>query len=158
MADNANGGLSASIFLDEIKTNIAGKSEYTPADSAEKWVFAEVSVSNGASNNLLGTGNDYLGSGTAVALTDTFQWVVIKNLSTTSTEGIGIDFNAGTAAYNLKTTMFIGAGESIIVKVPNATVEDCHARACTMDSTGSYPTAQGSATVKVHIACILNDR
>ncbi len=158
MADNANGGLSASIFLDEIKTNIAGKSEYTPADSAEKWVFAEVSVSNGASNNLLGTGNDYLGSGTAVALTDTFQWVVIKNLSTTSTEGIGIDFNAGTAAYNLKTTMFIGAGESIIVKVPNATVEDCHARSCTMDSTGSYPTAQGSATVKVHIACILNDR
>ena len=158
MADNANGGLSASIFLDEIKTNIAGKSEYTPADSAEKWGFAEVSVSNGASNNLLGTGNDYLGSGTAVALTDTFQWVVIKNLSTTSTEGIGIDFNAGTAAYNLKTTMFIGAGESIIVKVPNATVEDCHARSCTMDSTGSYPTAQGSATVKVHIACILNDR
>ena len=158
MADNANGGLSASIFLDEIKTNIAGKREYTPADSAEKWVFAEVSVSNGASNNLLGTGNDYLGSGTAVALTDTFQWVVIKNLSTTSTEGIGIDFNAGTAAYNLKTTMFIGAGESIIVKVPNATVEDCHARSCTMDSTGSYPTAQGSATVKVHIACILNDR
>ena len=158
MADNANGGLSASIFLDEIKTNIAGKSEYPPADSAEKWVFAEVSVSNGASNNLLGTGNDYLGSGTAVALTDTFQWVVIKNLSTTSTEGIGIDFNAGTAAYNLKTTMFIGAGESIIVKVPNATVEDCHARSCTMDSTGSYPTAQGSATVKVHIACILNDR
>ena len=62
MADNANGGLSASIFLDEIKTNIAGKSEYTPADSAEKWVFAEVSVSNGASTNLLGTGNDYLGS------------------------------------------------------------------------------------------------
>ena len=158
MADNANGGLSASIFLDEIKTNIAGKSEYTPADSSEKWVFAEVSVGNGASTNLLGTGNDYLGSGTAVALTDTFQWVVIKNLSTTSTEGIGIDFYAGTAAYNLKTTMFIGAGESIIVKVPNATVEDCHARSCTMDSTGSYPTAQGSATVKVHIACILNDR
>ena len=158
MADNANGGLSASIFLDEIKTNIAGKSEYTPADSAEKWVFAEVSVSNGASNNLLGTGNDYLGSGTAVALTDTFQWVIIKNLSTTSTEGIGIDFNAGTAAYNLKTTMFIGAGESIIVKVPNSSVEDCHARSCTMDSTGSYPSAQGSATVKVHVAGILNDR
>ena len=158
MADNAKGGLSASIFLDEIKTNIAGKSEYIPAGAAEKWVFAEVSVSNSASTNLLGTGNDYLGSGTAVALTDTFQWVIIKNLSTTSTEGIGVDFNAGTAAYNLKTTMFIGAGESIIVKVPNATVEDCHARSCTMDSTGSYPTAQGSVTVTVHVAGILNDR
>jgi hypothetical protein len=158
MADNANGGLSASIFLDEIKTSIAGKSGYTPADSAEKWSFAEVSVGNGASTNLLGTGNDYLGSGAAVALTDTFQWVIIKNLSTTSTEGIGIDFNAGTAAYNLKTTMFIGAGEVIIVKVPNATVEDCHARSCTMDSTGSYPTAQGNSTVKVHVAGILNDR
>ena len=158
MADKATGSLSASIFLDEIKTSMSGKSEYTPADAAEKWVFAEVSVGNGASTNLLGTGNDYLGSGTAVALTDTFQWVIIKNLSTTSTEGVGIDFNAGTAAYNLKTTMVIGAGESIIVKVPNATVEDCHARSCTMDSTGSYPTAQGSATVKVHVAGILNDR
>jgi|TARA_R110000824_G_scaffold235223_1_gene423950 hypothetical protein len=158
MADDANSRVSASIFLDEIKTNISGISNYTPADSAEKWIFAEVSVGNGASTNLLGTANDYLGSGIGVSLTDTFQWIFIKNLSTTSTEGIGIDFNAGTAAYNLKTTMFIGAGESIIVKVPNATVEDCHARSCTMDSTGSYPTAQGSATVKVHVAGILNDR
>jgi hypothetical protein len=158
MADNAKAGLSASIFLDEIKTTIAGKSEYVPADSAEKWVFAEVSVSNSASTNLLGTGNDYLGSGTAVALTDTFQWIVIKNISSTVTEGIGVVFNTGTAAYNLKSGLFIGAGEIIIVKAPNATVEDCHARSCTMDSTGSYPTAQGSATVIAHVATILNDR
>jgi len=157
MADDANSSLSASIFLDEIKTNISGISNYTPADSTEKWIFAEVPVGSGASTNLLGVDNDYLGGPRPVALTDTFKWIFIKNMSDSIVKGIGVDFNAGTAAYNLKTTMFISAGEAIIVKVPNATVEDCHARSCVMDSTGSYPTSQGSATINVHVAGILHD-
>jgi len=157
MADKALGNLSASVFLDEVKSSMGGVNIYEPKDANDKWVFVEHSVGNGASYDLLDTNDSYLGSSTQVATADKIHWVAIKNLSTTATEGIGIDFNGGTAAYDLKTTMFIGAGEMFIAKVPNSTVADFHARSCTLDGTYGYPTAQGSATVTVQVAAILDD-
>ena len=161
MADKATGSLSASVFQDEVKSTMSGSSIYEPKDANDKWVFAEVAVGNGASTNLLSVASDteitFLGSGTELVAGDYIEWIAIKNISTTATEGVGIDFNAGTAAFDLKTTMIIGAGEMFIAKVPNATVEDVHARSCVMDGTYGYAESQGATTVTVQVAAIIDD-
>ena len=72
MADKASSSLSASILLDEIKASMSGSQIYEPADSNDKWVFAEVAVSNAADTDLLDTGDSYLGSSAQVATGDTF--------------------------------------------------------------------------------------
>ena len=156
MADKASSSLSASILLDEIKASMSGSLIYEPADGNDKWVFAEVAVGNGASTDLLDTGDSYLGSSTQVATGDTFRWLCIKNISTTTTEGIAIDIITGTAAYDLKGIMIIGPGEMMIIKPVVTTVADLHARSCVLDS-NLRPTSQGTATVNAHIAAILDD-
>ena len=46
MADKATGSMSASVFQDEVKATMSGSSVYEPKDANDKWLFAEVSVSN----------------------------------------------------------------------------------------------------------------
>jgi len=156
MADKASSSLSASILLDEIKASMSGSLTYEPADSNDKWVFAEVEVGSGASTDLLDTGDSYLGSSTQVATADIVRWLCVKNLSTTTTEGIAIDIITGTAAYDLKGIMIIGPGEMMIIKPVVTTVADLHARSCVLDS-NLRPTSQGTAIVNAHIAAILDD-
>lgn len=157
MADKATTNISASIFLDDLKSDMGGSFNYEPKDANDKWVFAEVSVTNGASNDLLDSGDSYLGSTTQVATGDKVHWIAIKNMSTTATEGVAIDLITGTAAYDLKGINIIGAGEMIVLKPVNTTVADLHARSCTLDGVYGYATAQGSATVTVQVAAILDD-
>jgi|TARA_R100000030_G_scaffold89988_1_gene74460 hypothetical protein len=157
MADKASSNLAASIFMDDIRSSISGSFNYEPKDANDKWVFAEVAVGNGASTDLLDTGDSYLGSSTQVATGDKVHWIAIKNTSSTATEGVAIDIITGTAAYDLKGINIIGAGEMIVLKPVNTTVADLHARSCTLDGTYGYATAQGSATVTVQVAAILDD-
>ena len=79
MADKANANISASIFLDDLKSEMGGSFNYEPKDANDKWAFAEVAVGNGASANLLDTGDSYLGSSTQVATADKVHWIAIKN-------------------------------------------------------------------------------
>ena len=157
MADKASSSLSASILLDEIKASMSGGLIYEPADASDKWVFAEVAVTSNASTNLLGTGDSYIGSSTQVAEADIVRWLCIKNISTTTTEGIAIDVITGTAAFDLKGTMVIGPGEMMIIKPMVTTVEDLHARSCVLDA-NLRPASQGTATVSAHVAAILDDQ
>ncbi len=157
MADKASSSLSASILLDEIKASMSGGLIYEPADASDKWVFAEVAVTSNASTNLLGTGDSYIGSSTQVAVADIVRWLCIKNISTTTTEGIAIDVITGTAAFDLKGTMVIGPGEMMIIKPMVTTVEDLHARSCVLDA-NLRPASQGTATVSAHVAAILDDQ
>ena len=157
MADKAINKSSANIFIDEVKSSMSVKFNYEPKDGSEKWVFAEVSVTNSGSVNLLDTGDSYLGSSTQVATGDKVRWIAIKNMSSTSTEGVAIDIITGTAAFNLKGINVIGPGEMIVLKPQVTTVEDLHARTCTIDGTYGYVTAQGTATITCQVAAILND-
>tara|TARA_Y100001938_G_scaffold22808_1_gene29566 strand:+ start:2709 stop:3188 length:480 start_codon:yes stop_codon:yes gene_type:complete len=157
MADKAYGSVSASIFLDEIKSSMSGALNYEPKDTNDKWVFAEVTVDESASTDLLDTGDSYLGSSTQVATADKVLWIAIKNMSTTSTEGVAIDLITGTAAYDLKGVNILGPGEIIILKPQNTTVADLHARSCTIDGTYGYATTQGTATITCQVAAILDD-
>ena len=157
MADKASSSLSASILLDEIKASMSGGLIYEPADASDKWVFAEVAVTSNASTDLLDTGDSYLGSSTQVATADIFRWLCIKNISTTTTEGIGFVLDAGNAVFNEKDLIVVGPGEMLIIKPPNCTVADLHARSCVLDA-NLRPASQGTATVNAHVAAILDDQ
>ena len=156
MADKGTASLSASIFMDDIKSSLGGSSSYTPVSSDDDaWVFAEVGVAyNGT--DILDTSDSYLGLAAAVATTDKVKWIAIKNVSTTSTEGVGISISAGDAAYNTIDTIILGNGEMMVLKTPNLTVAGLHGKACTLDSDGK-PSAQGTGTTTCQVAAILED-
>ena len=156
MADKASSSLSASILLDEIKASMSGSQIYEPVDSNDKWVFAEIQVTTSASTDLLDTSDSYLGSSSQVATADKFRWLCIKNIATDETSGIGFVLDAGTAAYDAGDLIVIGPGEMVIIKAPNCTVADLHARACVLDA-NLIPTSQGTSTGRAHIAAILDD-
>tara|TARA_R100001530_G_scaffold31665_1_gene24862 strand:- start:485 stop:961 length:477 start_codon:yes stop_codon:yes gene_type:complete len=156
MADQAVSSSSASIFMDDIRSSIGGISNYTPVSSDDDaWVFAEVGVAYDGTD-ILDTSDSYLGSAAAVATADKVKWIAIKNISTTSTEGVGISIAAGDAAYNTIDTIILGNGEMVILKTPNLTVAGLHGKACTLDSDGK-PSAQGTGTTTCQVAAILED-
>ena len=156
MADKGTASISASIFMDDIKSSLGGSSSYTPVSSDDDaWVFAEVGVAyNGT--DILDTSDSYLGLAAAVATTDKVKWIAIKNVSTTSTEGVGISISAGDAAYDTIDTIILGNGEMLVLKTPNLTVAGLHGKACTLDSDGK-PSAQGTGTTTCQVAAILED-
>ena len=163
MADKATSNLTGSIFMDDIKSSISGSLNYEPKDANDKWIFAEVSIDDTASADLLaiaaGAGSDYpdyFGTSTAVASGDKVLWIAIKSLTTTSTEGIGINIDGGDASYDEADLLVVGPNELFIMKCPNTTVANLHARSCTLHS-DNYPSAQGSATINAHVAAILDD-
>jgi len=155
MADKASSNLTVSIFMDDIKSSLGGSSDYTPVSADDDaWIFAEVGVTHNGTN-ILDTSDSYLGLAAAVSLSDKVKWVAIKNISTTSTEGLGISLT-GDAAYNTNTTMILGNGEMLVLKAPNLTAEGLHGKSCTLDANGK-PDGQGTATVTCQVAAILED-
>ena len=155
MAAKATGSTSAAVFLDEVKAAMGGSCSYEPADSTQKWVFAEVSVDDDAA--LLGTGNDTMDDGTALHANDTYKWVAVKNMSTDKTDGIGINLDGGdSTAIADATAMFISGGEMIILKPVNCTVANLHVGSVTMDSGGSYPNATNADPVTAQVAAIVD--
>tara|TARA_R100000700_G_scaffold12508_1_gene17789 strand:+ start:2134 stop:2604 length:471 start_codon:yes stop_codon:yes gene_type:complete len=155
MADEATTNTQIEVFLDEVRSKLSGTYNYEPADSTEKWVYAEVSVDNSASTDLLDTSDSYFGSADQVATGDKILWIAIKNTAAVATSGIGVSFDAGDAAYDTDDTIIIGAGDMLVAKVPNTTVAKTHARSCTLS--GLKPSAQGSLTITVLVAAILDD-
>ena len=156
MADKGIASISASIFMDDIKSSLGGSSSYTPVSSDDDaWVFAEVGVTH-SGTDILDTNDSYLGLAAAVATSDKVKWIAIKNVSTTSTEGVGISISAGDAAYNTIDTIILGNGEMLVLKTPNLTVAGLHGKACTLDSDGK-PSAQGTGTTTCQVAAILED-
>ena len=161
MADKAISSSSTGIFLDEIRSAMGGILNYEPAvaiaaSAGEGWVFSDGTV-NSTSSALLTTANDYIGGISNVDTDDKVMWIAVKNLSTTSTDGICLCFDGGTAAYTLVDGVFIGAGEIWIGKCPNTTVANLHAATVTMDGTYGYPSAAHTGAVACHVAAILKN-
>ena len=161
MADKAIASTSASVLPDNIRTRLSGFLSYEPgavitASSGEGWVFSDGTV-NSTSSDLLTTSNTYQGGVSAVATGDKIMWIAVKNISTTSTDGICLSLDAGTAAYTLVDGVFIGAGEMVMFKSPYCTVADLHAASVTMDGTYGYPSAAHTGAVACHVAAILKN-
>ena len=156
MADKGTGSLSASVFMDDIKSSLGGNSNYEPKDANDKWLFAEVAVGNSSAD--LVADMDYLGStATTVVADDDVAWIAIKNLSTTATDGIAIRIDAGTAAYNSAGNIYIGAGEMVVLKTYATPLGSIHAISVTMDGTYGYPNASHAGTVSCQVAAIVDD-
>jgi len=155
MADKATGSMSASVFHDEIKATMSGSSSYEPKDSNDKWLFAEVAVSSAAD---LVTARDYLGTADAATLADDdVAWIAIKNISSTSTDGVAIRIDAGTPAHNTAGNIYIGSGEMVVLKTYTTPLASIHAIAVTMDGTYGYPNATHAGSVTCQIAAIVDD-
>lgn len=156
MADKASGNTSASVFMDDIKSSLAGSYSYEPKDANDKWLFAEVAVGN--SSGALIADMDYLGSTTTtVVADDDVAWIAIKNVSTTSTDGIAVRIDAGTAAHNTAGNIYIGAGEMVILKTYATPLASITAISVTMDGTYGYPSNTHAGTVNCQVAAIVDD-
>ena len=145
----------AEILLDNIKTRMSGNMDMTPKDLGDKWVYAEIEVNTSA--DLLSTSNDFLGTGVALTTSDTYEWVAIKNTSTTATDGICICLAGETASHTLANGIFIGAGEMICLKIPFVTVANLHAASVTMNTAYGFPSSSNSSAVTVQVAAIIDD-
>ena len=156
MADKGIASMSASVFMDDIKSSLGGASSYEPKDSNDKWLFAEVAVSNSSGD--LVADRDYLGTADTTAVADDdVAWIAIKNISTTSTDGIAIRIDAGTAAHNSAGNIYIGAGEMVVMKTYTTPLGSIHAISVTMDGTYGYPSATHAGTVSCQVAAIVDD-
>ena len=155
MADKATGSMSASVFQDEVKATMSGSSVYEPKDSNDKWLFAEVAVSSAAD---LIADMDYLGTATTTAVADDdVSWIAIKNISSTSTDGIAVRIDAGTPAHNTAGNIYIGSGEMVVLKTYATPLASIHAIAVTMDGTYGYPNATHAGSVSCQVAAIVDD-
>ena len=156
MADKATSSLAASVFQDDIKASMGGSQAYEPKDANDKWLFAEVAVSNSSTDLIADM--DYLGStATTVVADDDVAWIAIKNISTTSTDGIAVRIDAGTAAHNTAGNIYIGSGEMVILKTYTTPLASIHAISVTMDGTYGYPSAVHAGTVTCQVAAIVDD-
>jgi hypothetical protein len=156
MADKGTASLSASVFMDDIKSALGGTSSYEPKDSNDKWLFAEVAVGNSSAD--LVADRDYLGTAdTTVVADDDVAWIAIKNTSTTSTDGIAVRIDAGTAAYNTAGNIYIGSGEMVVLKTYTTPLGSIHAISVTMDGAYGYPSATHAGTVSCQVAAIVDD-
>ena len=156
MADQATSSISTSVFLDEIKSRMNGICDYTPVDADDKWIFAEVAVGN-SSADLVAT-LDYLGTSTPTVVgDDDVEWIAIKNISATATDGIAVRIDAQAAAHNSAGNMYIGAGEMLVMKCRLTPIGSVHAISVTLTGASGGPSGTHSGTVACHVAAILAD-
>lgn len=170
MADSAKGRISASILLDSIKSKIGGKfnslsPNLTDATSGgEGWVYAEKNVT-ASSADLITTTESFLGPSTTaadVASGDKVKFLIIEHTGyTTSTksvrtnEGIVLAFDGVSLAFNTPDALFLESGEVFMFKAPFTTIDNLHAR--TVTTSAGYPNGNGSGTVFVKIAAIIQN-
>ena len=156
MADQATSNITASVFLDEVKSKMNGVCDYTPVDSGDKWIFAEIAVGNSSAD--LVAALDFFGTvDTIVVANDDVEWIAIKNISATATDGIAVRIDAGTAAWNSAGNIFIGAGEMVVLKCRLTPIGSVHAISVTLTGASGGPSGTHSGTVNCHVAAILAD-
>ena len=130
MADAATISVTATMLPDEIAKTITGSMTVTPDDANDKWYYKLTSITTTSTDLISGSYVNYtaiaVGNGhTAVATGDKVKFLFVQNTSTT--DGIMLSIDAGTAAYNLADGIFIGPSQTWYGRLPNVTVADLHA-------------------------------
>ena len=115
MADAASVSIQATVLPDEIAKTFAGTITVTPDDANDKWYYKLTSVTTTSADLIAGNFTDYTAvdqdtAPTAVNTADKVKFLFIQNTSTT--DGIVICLDGGTAANDLADGIFIGPSET----------------------------------------------
>ena len=125
MANDATVSLSVTLLPDEIATTISGSMTVTPDDVNDKWYYKKTEVTTTSADLIAGHFLDYTAvdqdtAPTAIATGDKVKFLFVKNTSTT--DGIMLSIDAGTAANNLADGIFIGPSQSWFGRLPTCIV------------------------------------
>ena len=164
MANNGIGSSTASILPDEVKATLTGACTYTPA-TGEKWIYKQASIST-SSADIFASTDEFFGNSAAsdsAATADKIKWIAIKHTGTSNgtlstSESVLLSQATGTVAYNGTTTastILIEPNDLFVAKFNGTTIADLHARTATM--TGQSPSGDGTGTVLVYVAVIVED-
>ena len=153
MANDATVNITATILPDEISKTISGSMTVTPDDANDKWYYKKTEVTTTSADLIAGSFLDYTAvdqdtAPTAVATGDKIKFLFVKNTSTT--DGIMLSIDAGTAAFNLADGIFVGPSQSWFGRLPNVTVADLHAISADIGDAGD-------ASATVIVAALLDD-
>ena len=130
MADAASVSIQATVLPDEIAKTFAGTITVTPDDANDKWYYKLTSITTTSADLIAGNFTDYTAvdqdtAPTAVNTADKVKFLFIQNTSTT--DGIVICLDGGTAANDLADGIFIGPSETFCARLPTVTVANLHA-------------------------------
>ena len=153
MSNDATVNITATILPDEISKTISGSMTVTPDDANDKWYYKKTEVTTTSADLIAGSFLDYTAvdqdtAPTAVATGDKVKFLFVKNTSTT--DGIMLSIDAGTAAFNLADGIFVGPSQSWFGRLPNVTVADLHAISADIGDAGD-------ASATVIVAALLDD-
>ena len=153
MANDATVNITATILPDEISKTLSGSMTVTPDDANDKWYYKKTEVTTTSADLIAGNFLDYTAvdqdtAPTAVATGDKVKFLFVKNTSTT--DGIMLSIDAGTAAFNLADGIFVGPSQSWFGRLPNVTVADLHAISADIGDAGD-------ASATVIVAALLDD-
>lgn len=153
MADDALVATTVTALPDEIAQTFTGNMSVAPADANDKWYYKLTSIPTTSGDLIAGSFLDYTAVGaasspTAITTSDKVKFLFIQNKSTT--DGIMICLDGGTAAFNLVDGIFIGPSQTFTLRCPNTTVGNLHAISSDEDSVGD-------AAVTAVVAALIDD-
>ena len=153
MADAATISIQATLLPDEIATTLSGSMTVTPDDANDKWYYKLTSVTTTSADLIAGSFLDYTAvdqdtAPTAIATGDKVKFLFVQN--TSSTDGVMISIDAGTAANDLADGIFVGPSQTWFGRLPNVTVADLHAISSDIGDAGD-------ASANVIVAALLDD-
>ena len=130
MADDASVSFQTTILPDEIAKTLTGTMTVTPDDANDKWYYKLTSITTTSADLIAGRFLDYTAvdqdtDQTAVSTSDKVKFLFIQN--TSSSDGIYIVLDGGTAANDVVDGIFIGPSQTFVGRFPNTTVGNIHA-------------------------------
>lgn len=130
MANSATLSIQATMLPDEIAKTFSGSMIVAPDDANDKWYYKKTIVTTTSADLIAGAYLDYTAvdqdtAPTAVATGDKIKFLFVQNQSTT--DGIMLSIDAGTAVNSLADGIFIGPSQTWFARLPNVTVADLHA-------------------------------
>ena len=153
MADAATVTVSATLLPDEIAKTITGSMTVSPADANDKWYYKFTSCTATSTDLIAGAFLDYTAvdddtAPTAVSTSDKVKFLFVQN--TSSTDGVYIVFDGGTAANDVVDGVFIGPSQTWFGRLPNTTVANIHAISSDIGDAGD-------ASANLIVAALIDD-
>ena len=153
MADDASVSFQATILPDEIAKTLTGSMTVTPADANDKWYYKLTACTATSTDLIAGSFLDYTAvdddtAPTAITTSDKVKFLFVQNTSTT--DGVYLVLDGGTAANDVVDGIFIGPSETFCARLPNTTVGNLHA-------ISSDIADAGDATANLIVCALIDD-